>query len=109
MKRASLAVTGVFFYFNEEHSEFFDSLGQPPESYHAYFRYYLIARGKPIVYNKQRIQSRDSSDCGQYCLYYCYFRARGLSMRDVLTNFDPDSLLQNDKFVHDFTERIFQL
>lgn len=30
-------------------------------------------------------------------------------MRDVLTNFDPDSLLQNDKFVHDFTERIFQL
>lgn len=30
-------------------------------------------------------------------------------MRDVLANFDPDSLFQNDKFVHDFTERIFQL
>ena len=93
------------FYFDNRKTEFFDSMAKPPEAYHTYFKDYMMARGFPISLSKVRLQAHDSSVCGQYCLYFSYCRSRGLSMVDIINNFDPSDLSNNDDLVKNFVER----
>ncbi|CAC5380322.1 unnamed protein product [Mytilus coruscus] len=67
--------------------EFFDSLGQLPETYKHYFRNLLIVNGPQYCVVNNRIQPDDSETCGLYCIYYVKLRCRGLKMEDILNNF----------------------
>ena len=49
--------------------EFFDSYGNPPSFYHFSFPSNLR-----ILHNQDPLQSVYSSVCGQYCIYFLYFR-----------------------------------
>jgi len=49
--------------------EFFDSYGNPPSFYHLSFPSNLS-----ILHNQDPLQSVYSSVCGQYCIYFLYFR-----------------------------------
>ena len=79
----------VAFYFPRGRGppEFFDPVGLPPETYHVRFRNALILNGPRYVYNNQRLQAAGSTTCGYFCLFYAYFRCRGLGMRRALRKF----------------------
>ena len=64
--------------------EFFDSLGKSPSHYHLYFHTFLQSFGSGYIWNKVAYQSPDSTLCGEYCLFFGYYRCRGVSMQNIL-------------------------
>ena len=59
--------------------EFFDSYGNPPSFYHFYFPSNLT-----ILHNHDPLQSVYSAVCGQYCIYFLYFRiVRKVSLQKI--------------------------
>ncbi len=59
--------------------EFFDSFGNPPSYYHFSFPAHLR-----ILQNDEPLQSIYSSVCGQYCIYFLYFRIfRRISLQKI--------------------------
>lgn len=87
----------VFFPENT-YPEFFDSLGRCPSYYSNRIARFI---GKEYLYNSIRLQAHNSSTCGLYCLYFFYFRVRGISYVDILKSFSSD-LEHNDSVVIDF-------
>ena len=88
----------VVFNKDSEWSEYYDPLGKHPADY---FTLYLTSQSKNYKYNMKRCQSYWSNLCGQYCLFFCYFRSRGYSMEAILDMFDKD-LVYNDLIVYLF-------
>ena len=64
--------------------KFFDSLGKPPKYYHRFFQTFLISFDTCYLWNKVAYQSPDSILCGEYCLFFGYYRCRGMSIRNIL-------------------------
>ena len=52
-----------------------------------------------------RLQSVISRFCGQYCVYYCMLRSRGIDMTKIVSNVSSDTAL-NDVLVHKFVCRV---
>jgi hypothetical protein len=50
-------------------ADFFDSMGNAPETYHRHFANVLIVNGPQYYYWSSRIQPDDIDTCGLYCLY----------------------------------------
>jgi hypothetical protein len=76
--------------------EFFDSFGKSPQ-------FYGWDISGNVKYNKKTLQSLDSDVCGMYCLFFLYFRCRGLKMESILQKFSTNRV-QNDRFVVDFVQ-----
>ena len=89
----------VMFHRDDKMTEYFDPLGKKPDEE---FVSYLTLQSQHYIFNNRRCQSRVSNLCGQYCLFYCYFRSRGYSMQDILGMFDENNLLYNDQLVYFF-------
>lgn len=87
----------VFFTNVNEH---FDSSGFYPNSA---IEKELITHGPKFCYNTKRVQAFYSDTCGLYCLFYCYFRCRGLSFREIIDMFTPNLHL-NEHIVNQFYE-----
>lgn len=76
--------------------EFYDPLGMSPAVYD--FNNLLARRGDgKIVYNPIMIQDINSKACGHHCLFYAFFRCRGISMKDIIQKFDPKNTIDNDR------------
>ena len=73
--------------------EFVDSLAQIPIKYDWEFT-------SPWTYNSQRIQPPNSGLCGGYCLYYLFFKSRGLSMSHIMQSLP--NLSGNDATIRHF-------
>lgn len=56
--------------------ECFDSYGLSPEYYSKSFKSFMSNYSK-IEVNTKRLQSRDTTVCGQYCLFYLMCKTRG--------------------------------
>ena len=91
----------VVFVVDRKISEYFDPLGKVPDTD---FKNYLTQQSRSYRYSDKRCQNYASNICGQYCLFYCYFRARGYSMQHILNMFDENNLLYNDQLVYYFYE-----
>ena len=89
----------VFIGDREQPAEYFDPLGKEPDKD---FKKYLTCQSKSYMYNTQRCQNYMSNLCGHYCLFYCYFRARGHAMQSILKMFDKNDLMHNDQMVYSF-------
>ena len=89
----------VVFVIDNEISEYFDPLGKSPDGY---FISYLTQQSGSYRYNVKRCQNYVSNICGQYCLFFCYFRARAYSMEDILKMFQENDLVYNDQLVYFF-------
>ncbi len=75
----------VAFYFpSEEQGEFFDSYGQPPNSYRKSFKNVLNKHSYDWKSNTHKLQSKWSNVCGQYCIFYLAHKARGFSMGKII-------------------------
>ena len=79
--------------------EFFDSLAETPSHYNASIENYLIRHGPQYNIIKDRIQGKYSSVCGNYCVLFAYFRCRGYSLEQFVSNFDRNDVDMNDVMV----------
>ena len=43
--------------------------------------------------NVRRVQGTQSVNCGQFCLYYAYFKGRDMSMSTILSSFTMEFVL----------------
>ena len=86
----------VFYFPRRGPYEFFDSMGNSPESYSVGFE--KILNKKYLMYNGQ-LQQNSSNVCGLYCAYYVIKRYHGKSMRHVVNEFDPHKKKRNDHYV----------
>ena len=71
-----------FLIFVEDGMELYDSLGRSPKDYGIY---------QPCDYLSKRLQSYNSNTCGQYVLYFLYWRSRGIDMYSLFTSLKNDS------------------
>lgn len=78
--------------------EFMDSFGYGPEQYGWTFTL-------PATWNTRQIQSNDAMTCGSHCLYYLYYKCRGLNLQNIFENFSVDTLY-NDQLVAGFVRRL---
>jgi hypothetical protein len=83
--------------------EVFDSFGLPPQVYNL-----QLPQADAVSYNAKQVQSNSSELCGQYCLYYCYFKARGYNINDIISVFSDD-YYNNDKYVYDVVLRLYNI
>ena len=87
----------VAFYFPKRGPyEFFDSIGNSPESYHVGFE--KILDKKYLMYNGQ-LQQSSSNVCGLYCAYYIIQRYKGKTLRTIVKEFDPQLKKLNDRLI----------
>ena len=93
----------VAIFATHDRFEYFDSYGGEPLP-----ELKQWGKGRKWAYNPIPLQSPFSAVCGQYCIYYLVFRARGLALRTILLDFgkDPDF---NDKIVYDFVNDCYYL
>ena len=86
----------VFYFPRRGPYEFFDSLGNSPESYRVGFE--KILDKKYLMYNGQ-LQQSPSNVCGLYCAYYVMKRYKGNTMTDIIAEFDPRLKTLNDRSI----------
>ena len=94
----------VVLWFDHNTIEYFDSLGSPPSELE--IERSLSWHGPDYVYNSTEVQGHLTKTCGQFCLFYIYFKARGLSMTEIVAKFNKNYIL-NDvkvKFFYDITK-----
>ena len=78
-------------------AEFFDSLGNAPETYHLCFANFLIVNcGPQYYYCSFQIQPDETDTCGRYCLYYLKWRHRGRELPDIVKDFSHVDLNGNE-------------
>ena len=86
----------VAMYRQDNICDFFDSYGRQP------FKNKFL--GTKYTYNQIKLQSDYSPVCGQYCLYFLYFRSRNYNLDEIV-----ESLKTNgDSIVKEFVNENFE-
>ena len=62
---------------------------------------FLLDNAHDSIYNGVQLQSKESSVCGQFCLFYLYHRCRDMTMDIILKLFTRDRHT-NDNIVENF-------
>lgn len=92
----------VFHFPKKGAGEFFDSLGERPETYHRRFRNVLIINGPTYLYTTDRMQPEGSNTCGMYCVHFIRSRYRHITYQNILKDFSRTDLRGNDRVVKKF-------
>ena len=74
----------VCLYINQHRSEFFDSEGCSPLSYHTSWHDTLLSISPSYCYNSLKLQEPGSRICGQLCIAYAILRNHGFSFQSIL-------------------------
>ena len=83
----------IYFTSNKECC-FFDSYGRGPELFR--LQYFVDHYSNSWEHNKTRLQSLDSSVCGQYCIYFIMMKCRGMQLDDIIGCFSENDFKFND-------------
>lgn len=82
-------------------TEYFDSYGRDPnEAIQSYLGVNYIAQSK-------QLQSATSTICGQWCMYYIWFRCRGYTLTEIVAQFKNLKAKENDKIVNECVNKEF--
>jgi hypothetical protein len=95
----------VAFHFPKEGpTEFFDSIGRAPETYHPCFRSLLIPTGPQYKFNTVRVQPEDGETCVLYCVHFVKYRYKNFTLQDIVNEFsarDPKTTEAEFKDIHE--------
>ena len=69
---------------------------------------FLGKNSSHFVCNEVRLQSFNTTVCGQHCLFHLLHRCRNISMNKIVSVFTDDHLI-NDMLVHDFIEERYDV
>ena len=84
---------GVIFFHNDT-VDFFDSLGKNMEYYGEEFVNFAKRFSSKFQISLMRTQPKNTSLCGQYCLYFAYKRCTGEEMDNIIKSMvSPDHVL----------------
>lgn len=95
----------IALYKEGDRLEVFDSYGLHPNAYSLMDK---LPDFSVMTHNARQLQSLHSNVCGQYCLYYCYFKARGFAMDDIIARFSRDHFF-NDEYVYGTVLNLYHL
>lgn len=85
----------VAMYFDaKNYCEYFDSYGMPPTIKD--HKDFIKVNAKNVKYNHNLLQSVDTSVCGHYCCVYIAFKARGLTLRKIVSKLKIGNSYSND-------------
>ena len=85
--------------------ECFDSFGKNPGLYSLHIKKWIEDTYK--VLHCEELQSRDTTVCGQYCMYFLLLRSYGFSYEDVMSSLTRKAEI-NDQFVCRFINKFFK-
>lgn len=74
----------VAMYFENNSGEFFDSFGNPPETYGSTFVNFLVKNCSHYNFNRKQLQDFSSDICGAYCIFYLICKSRGVSLSNIV-------------------------
>ena len=84
----------VLFFFHNDTVDFFDSLGKNMEYYGEEFVNFAKRFSSKFQISLMRTQPKNTSLCGQYCLYFAYKRCTGEEMDNIIKSMvSPDYVL----------------
>ena len=81
--------------------ELFDPYGAGPDVYDL-IPFMKCQDANECEYNNIQIQSTESDVCGEHCYFFAYWRARGLSLKDIVDLFSKNDLKFNDSMSFQF-------
>jgi hypothetical protein len=92
------------FISETKHCEYFDPLGAPPnnELFDYFFIPHLSKFAKTIEYNTVAVQSIEAKTCGPHCIYFGYYRSRGIPLKTIINTLYSTDTHMNDSVVSDF-------
>ena len=96
----------VAFFHTGDTLECFDSFGSNPAKYSEQLKNWI--NGDYQIVQSEKLQSNDTTVCGQYCMFFILLRAYHKSYQDVLSVFTKNTKI-NDQFVCRFINRFFKL
>ena len=85
--------------YTDDVNEYFDSLAHYPNSN---IEQFLRTGVKSYLRNSVQLQLDNTSTCGLFCLFYCYFRCRGYGLERIVNMFNHNHLLYNEFLVKEF-------
>lgn len=91
----------VLFFFYDDTVDFFDSLGKDMEYYGDEFVNFAKRFSSKFQVSAVRTQPKNTSICGQYCLYFAYKRCMGDNMETIIKSMvSPEYIIRfvNSKF-----------
>ena len=85
----------VLFFFDNDTVDFFDSLGKDIEDYGHEFVDFAKRFSSKFQESTVRTQPKNTSICGQYCLYFAYKRCIGENMENIIKSMiSPEYVLR---------------
>lgn len=92
--------TAIYYEDDVHPIEFWDSLGQAPESYGPYFSEFF--KKYKHQYINTRLQGQKST-CGHFCLFYAFYKCRAFTLDSILEMLSFD-VTCNDAIVINFVQ-----
>lgn len=74
----------VAFFFQGETCEFFDSLGKDCADYGKEFSDFVERFSLKVISSRKRTQPLKSKLCGEYCLFFCFFKCKGEKLSKIV-------------------------
>ncbi len=74
----------VAFFLVDGEIECFDSFGENPAKYSNHIEKWIENDYK--IVQCETLQSRDSTVCGQYCMYFVLLRSYGFTYKDIMSS-----------------------
>ena len=96
----------VAFFTINDWIECFDSFGRNPGEYSVHFARWLEDTYQ--VVQCEMFQSRDSTVCGQYCLFFHIIRCHGYIYKDVMSVLSKNAKI-NQRFACKFVNKLVKL
>ena len=85
--------------------EYFDSFGMHPSKQRLDLP---VLKSKRVVRQSNVLQTMITAVCGQYCMFFLFHRAAGLSFAKIISMFSSNTCA-NDILVKSFVDKTFQL
>ena len=98
----------IAIYLNDKYSIFFCSFGKSPLSYSKNIQLFLKKQGKPVLYNKRRLQDNDSNTCGYYVLLFSILMSRNIPL-NIFNDLFHQNTKNNDITVKRMIKNYFSL
>ena len=87
--------------------DFFDTFGRKP-SYIDIINFMMLS-GKKLRYSPFQLQHALSQQCGPHCLYVAWLLSRGLTMKEITSDFYRESPYLNDCYVREIIRIVFDV
>lgn len=90
----------VLFFFDETICEFYDSLGKDLKYYGNNFVKFVNTFVEKCRLSTIQTQPLNTAMCGEYCLFFAYYRCKGYNMNKILNKMSNFTTKQIKDFIY---------